>query len=235
MGRAGRPCGTLASRGSGAYLRAARIDELPQLLNVLRGDMSLIGPRPERPYFVDQLAKVIPGYDRENRNPARDHGLGAGQSSLRGLGRGRAAQAAIRPLLPPSSQPPAGSADTDGDHPRGAARDRRALRGYAAAPAVQRRCGCKPACFRRARPSGSRVNRRCPERVCPCSGGFRCKGTFRDAAALRAALAAGLRPPWRCTCVRCSASGARDRGRAARRRTARPRPAPAPARYRDWS
>src|SRR5699024_2091211 len=39
----------------GKYLRSLRIDELPQLFNVLKGDMSLIGPRPERPYFVDQF------------------------------------------------------------------------------------------------------------------------------------------------------------------------------------
>ncbi len=48
----------------GAFMRATRIDELPQLLNVLRGEMSLIGPRPERPYFVAQLAEIIPDYTR---------------------------------------------------------------------------------------------------------------------------------------------------------------------------
>ena len=46
----------------GSFIRPMRIDELPQLINVLRGEMSMIGPRPERPHFVEQLARVIPFY-----------------------------------------------------------------------------------------------------------------------------------------------------------------------------
>jgi lipopolysaccharide/colanic/teichoic acid biosynthesis glycosyltransferase len=46
----------------GRFMRQTRIDELPQILNVLRGEMSFVGPRPERPYFVDQLSGQIPYY-----------------------------------------------------------------------------------------------------------------------------------------------------------------------------
>ncbi|MGY0401664.1 sugar transferase [Carnobacterium jeotgali] len=46
----------------GKYIRSLRIDELPQLFNVLKGDMSVVGPRPERPFFVDQFQKENPHY-----------------------------------------------------------------------------------------------------------------------------------------------------------------------------
>ena len=62
-----------ASRGGdpratavGRWLRALRLDEIPQLLNVLRGEMSFVGPRPERPHFVEKLRQIIPYYDERH-------------------------------------------------------------------------------------------------------------------------------------------------------------------------
>ena len=61
---------TRASRAVGRFLRRFRIDELPQLVNILKGEMSFVGPRPERPFFVEQYVAEMPGYrERFNIKP----------------------------------------------------------------------------------------------------------------------------------------------------------------------
>lgn len=46
----------------GHFLRRYRLDELPQFINIIRGEMSLVGPRPERPYFIEQLSRLTPDF-----------------------------------------------------------------------------------------------------------------------------------------------------------------------------
>ncbi|NDW18060.1 sugar transferase [Dysgonomonas sp. 216] len=59
----------------GNILRATRLDEIPQILNILKGDMSIVGPRPERPFFVEQFNKEIPEYYLRHRVKAGLTGL----------------------------------------------------------------------------------------------------------------------------------------------------------------
>ncbi|WP_433894574.1 exopolysaccharide biosynthesis polyprenyl glycosylphosphotransferase [Streptomyces sp. CA-111067] len=67
----------------GRLLRRSSMDELPQFWNVLRGDMSLVGPRPERPYYVSQFSQTLPGYRDRHRMPVGITGL-AQVNGLRG-------------------------------------------------------------------------------------------------------------------------------------------------------
>lgn len=67
----------------GAFIRRTRIDEIPQVINVLVGHMSFVGPRPERPVFVNSLREKIPLLRRAPSREAGHHRVGADQLSLR--------------------------------------------------------------------------------------------------------------------------------------------------------
>ena len=76
----------------GKLLRRSSLDELPQLVNILRGDMSIVGPRPERPHFTEQFQEMYPYYESRHRVPcgltgwAQIHGL-RGDTSIAGRAR----------------------------------------------------------------------------------------------------------------------------------------------------
>ena len=94
----------------GRFLRKTHLDELPQLWNVLRGDMSLVGPRPERPEFVPTLEKAVPGY--RDRLLVKPGVTGLAQVRLEAdtdLEK-RAPQAGLRPPLRPPGRTVAGRA-----------------------------------------------------------------------------------------------------------------------------
>ena len=95
----------------GRFIRPMRIDELPQLINVLLGEMSMIGPRPERPHFVEQLSQVIPLYRQRAYVKPGITGWAQVNYPVRRLGRGCPREAGLRPLLREEPQPVARSAD----------------------------------------------------------------------------------------------------------------------------
>ena len=93
----------------GRVIRKIRVDEIPQFWNIIKGEMNFVGPRPERPHFVEQLAQRNSVLRASSSGRAGTDGLGADQISIRRIGRRRAEKIAIRSVLHKKSKPRARS------------------------------------------------------------------------------------------------------------------------------
>ena len=91
----------------GRIIRKIRVDEIPQFWNILRGEMNFVGPRPERPHFVAQLAQEIPYYEQRHLIAPGLTGWAQIKYPVRRVDRRCAAEASIRSFL--HQEPESGS------------------------------------------------------------------------------------------------------------------------------